>query len=192
MPCSESLTPRPQLPQILLPSMPVGIPGGSDGKASACNAGDPGSIPGSRRSPREGNGSPLQYSCWKISWIEEPGRLHSPWGRKEADVTERLHFPSMPGDQEQLFLGRAIIPLLLTRVLDLLHQQKLIRDQTSNSGNTLWGSCCSSRSENKEQVPLLAHSLGEEWRWAGSLYDVKVGVFLGVGPEEWLRCLPTP
>ena len=102
--------------------------------------------------------------AWKISWIEEPGRLHSPWGRKEADMTERLHFPSMPGDQEQLFLGRAIIPLLLTRVLDLLHQQKLIRDQTSNSGNTLWGSCCSSRSENKEQVPLLAHSLGEEWR----------------------------
>ena len=35
----------------------------SDGKASACNAGDPGSIPGSGRSPREGNGNPLQYSC---------------------------------------------------------------------------------------------------------------------------------
>ena len=37
--------------------------GGSDGKASACNAGDTGSIPGSGRSPGEGNGSPLQYSC---------------------------------------------------------------------------------------------------------------------------------
>ena len=36
---------------------------GSDGKASACNVGDPGSIPGSGRSPREGNGNPLQYSC---------------------------------------------------------------------------------------------------------------------------------
>ena len=36
---------------------------GSDGKASACNAGDPGSIPGSGRSPGEGNGNPLQYSC---------------------------------------------------------------------------------------------------------------------------------
>ena len=35
----------------------------SDGKESSCNAGDPGSIPGSGRSPREGNGSPLQYSC---------------------------------------------------------------------------------------------------------------------------------
>ena len=41
----------------------MGFPGGSDDKASACNVGDPGSIPGSGRSPGEGNGNPLQYSC---------------------------------------------------------------------------------------------------------------------------------
>ena len=40
---------------------------GSDGKVSACNAGDPGSILGSRRSPGEGNGNPLQYSCLENS-----------------------------------------------------------------------------------------------------------------------------
>ena len=40
-----------------------GFPGGSDGKASACNAGDLGSIPGLGRSPGEGNGNPFQYSC---------------------------------------------------------------------------------------------------------------------------------
>ena len=39
------------------------FPGGSDGKASAYNSGDPGSIPGSGRSPGEGNGNPLHYSC---------------------------------------------------------------------------------------------------------------------------------
>ena len=39
------------------------IPGGSDGKESTCNAGDPGSIPGSGRSPGEGNGYLFQYSC---------------------------------------------------------------------------------------------------------------------------------
>ena len=39
------------------------FPGGSDGKVSAYNVGDPGSIPGSGRSPGEGNGNPLQYSC---------------------------------------------------------------------------------------------------------------------------------
>ena len=42
-----------------------GFPDGSDGKESTCNAGDPGSIPGSGRSPEEGNGNPLQYSCLK-------------------------------------------------------------------------------------------------------------------------------
>ena len=41
----------------------MGFPGGSDGKESACSTGDPGSIPGSGRSPGEGNGNPLQYSC---------------------------------------------------------------------------------------------------------------------------------
>ena len=40
-----------------------GFPGGSEIKASACNVGDLGSIPGSGRSPGEGNGNPLQYSC---------------------------------------------------------------------------------------------------------------------------------
>ena len=30
--------------------------------------------------------------AWKIPWTEEPGRLYSPWGRKESDTTERLHF----------------------------------------------------------------------------------------------------
>ena len=40
-----------------------GFPYSSVGKESACNAGDPGSIPGSGRSPGEGNDSPLQYSC---------------------------------------------------------------------------------------------------------------------------------
>ena len=39
------------------------FPGGLEGKASACNAGDRGSIPGSGRSPGEGNGNPIQYSC---------------------------------------------------------------------------------------------------------------------------------
>ena len=40
-----------------------GLPGGLEGKVSASNVGDPGSIPESGRSPGEGNGNPLQYSC---------------------------------------------------------------------------------------------------------------------------------
>ena len=45
----------------------VRYPGGSDGKAPACNTEDLGSIPGSGRSPGEGNGNPLQYSCLENS-----------------------------------------------------------------------------------------------------------------------------
>ena len=65
------------------------FPGGSDGKASVYNAGDPGSIPGWGRVPGEGNGNPLQYSC-----LENPmdGVAWCPWGHKESDMIERLHF----------------------------------------------------------------------------------------------------
>ena len=52
----------------------MGFPGGSDGKESACRAGDPGSISGLGRSPGEGHGNPLQYSYPRIPWTEEPGR----------------------------------------------------------------------------------------------------------------------
>ena len=45
----------------------VGFPGGSDGKESPCNAGDPGLIPGLGRSPGEENGNPLQYFCLENS-----------------------------------------------------------------------------------------------------------------------------
>ena len=67
--------------------VPLDFPGGSDGKASAHNAGDPASIPGSGRSPGEGNGNTLVFL---------PGKSHgrkslvgySPCGRKESDTTE--------------------------------------------------------------------------------------------------------
>ena len=46
---------------------PLGFPGGSDGKETACSAGDLGSVPGSVRSTEEGTGYPLQYSCLENS-----------------------------------------------------------------------------------------------------------------------------
>ena len=53
---------------------------------------DPGSIPGSGRSPGEGNGNPLQHSCLEKSHGRRSLIGYSPWGRKESDTTERLHF----------------------------------------------------------------------------------------------------
>ena len=62
------------------------FPGGSDGKASAYNVGDPGSIPGSGRSPGEGSGNPFQYSCLENptdggAWWATVHGVAKSWGR---------------------------------------------------------------------------------------------------------------
>ena len=54
--------------------------------------GDPGSIPGSGRSPRGRNGNPLQDSCLQNPHGQRSLAGYSPWGHKEPDMTERLHF----------------------------------------------------------------------------------------------------
>ena len=65
------------------------FPGGSDGKASACNAGDPGLIPGLGRSPGEGN-----IPVFLPGEFRGPRSLvgYSPWGHKNSDTTLRLRF----------------------------------------------------------------------------------------------------
>ena len=64
---------------------PWGFPGSSDSKESAYNAAEPGSIPGSGRSPGEGNVNPLQYSC-----LENPLERGAWWADCESVRTERL------------------------------------------------------------------------------------------------------
>ena len=72
------------------------FPGGSDGKASAYNAGDLGSILGSGRSPGEGNGNPLQYSCLENSmdggtwWATVHGVAKSRTRLSDLNLTSRL------------------------------------------------------------------------------------------------------
>ena len=68
--------------------MEMGFPGGSGGKESACNAGDPVSIPGLGRSPGGGHGNPLQSSCLENPHGQRSLAGYSPWGRKELDMTE--------------------------------------------------------------------------------------------------------
>ena len=53
----------------------LSFPDDSDSKESACNAEDPGSVPGSRRSPGERNGNHSSILAWRTPWIEEPSRL---------------------------------------------------------------------------------------------------------------------
>uniref|UniRef100_A0AC11E1C8 Uncharacterized protein n=1 Tax=Ovis aries TaxID=9940 RepID=A0AC11E1C8_SHEEP len=72
----------------MLSRLVIDFLGGSDGKVSVYNVGDPDSIPGLGRSPGEGNGNLLCILAWKIPWTEEPDRLYRPWGHKESDTTE--------------------------------------------------------------------------------------------------------
>ena len=61
---------------------------GSVGRESACNAGDPGSNPGLRRSPGGGHGNPLQYTCLENPHGQRSLEGYSPWGHNESDTTE--------------------------------------------------------------------------------------------------------
>ena len=75
----------------------MGFPGGSDGKESTRNSGDPDSITGLGRSPGKGNDNPFQYSCLENPHGQRSLVGYSPWGCKESDMTERrtlLHYHS--------------------------------------------------------------------------------------------------
>ena len=75
---------------LISPNFITVLPGGSDGEAFAYNAGDLGLIPGSGKSPGEGNGNLLQYSCLENPHYQRNLEGYSPWGCKELDMTERL------------------------------------------------------------------------------------------------------
>ena len=66
-----------------------GLPCSSDGKESACNAGDLCSVPGSGRSSGEGSGNPLQCSCLENPMDRRAWQV-TVWGCKESDTTEEL------------------------------------------------------------------------------------------------------
>ena len=72
----------------------------ADGKASACNAGDLGSIPGLGGSPREGHGNPLKYSC-----LENPQNRGTWWAAKVLDTMEQLSTQACMGPLSVVGVG---------------------------------------------------------------------------------------
>ena len=86
--------------KIKLEGFKTGFPGGSEVKASARNAGDLGSIPGSGRSPGEGNGNPLQYSC-----LENPMDREAWWATVHGVAKSRTRlsdFTHRPARRTQI------------------------------------------------------------------------------------------
>ena len=92
----------------------MGFPSGSYGKKSACNARDPGSIPGSGRFPGEENGNPLQYSAWEIPGTEEPGGVQS-MGSQTVRYGWESNTHTQSGHLVLLLLGDSSL-FLLTRL----------------------------------------------------------------------------
>ena len=131
---------------------PTGLPGGSDGKESACNAGDWCLTPRLGRSPGEGNGHPPQCSCLENPQGQRSLEGYSPWSRKEPDTTERrslsaVHLP-LPFEQEvspagastteqQIPPPSSFLPLLYINLITLPPRRKV-----SRSGSQLFISNC--------------------------------------------------
>ena len=112
---------------ILQPKDTFGFPGGLDGKESACNAGDLGSVPGLGRCPGGWHGNALQYSCLENPHGQRSLAGYSPWGCRESNTTELLRraqkpsfiwrnrspFIPRPGQgQDALSNGRTSTPVL--------------------------------------------------------------------------------
>ena len=75
---------------LLFNTLSRGFPCSSVSKESACSAGNLGSIPGSRRSPGEGNDNPLQYSCLENLMVTRAWQATILGGHKESDTAKRL------------------------------------------------------------------------------------------------------
>ena len=114
------------------------LPGSSDVKEFACKAGDPGLIPGLGRSPGEGNGNPLQYSCLGKSHGQRSLTGYSPRSYKELDMTERLtlHF-WMWGSRE---VTKKLEPQAGCRVL--VYPTFMSKDYSTEELSLEWSNSC--------------------------------------------------
>ena len=84
-PCTEKVC-QPLLRELILHDLPLDLPGGSVVKNPPASVGDTGSIPGSGRSPGEGNGNPLQYSC-----LENPVDRGAWWATVHGVAQSQTH-----------------------------------------------------------------------------------------------------
>ena len=115
-----------------------GFPGGSDCKESTCSAEDPGSIPGSWRSPGEGNGNPFQYLCLenpmdRAAWLRSMGSQ-----RVRHDWVTSLHFIYVSGDSLVAQTVKNPPTMQETQVQSLGQEDPLEKEMTTHSSIPAW------------------------------------------------------
>ena len=147
----------------------MGFPGGSDSKASACNPGDPGSVPGLGRSPGEGNGNPLQYSCLENS---------TDWGTWQATVHGVTKSLIRLSDFTSLHFIEMGIPEYLTCLLRNLYvgQEAIVRTVYGTTDwfkieKGVWQCCLLSPCLSKLYTEHIMRNAGLEELQAG----IKIG-----------------
>ena len=161
------------------------FPGGSDGKVSAYNVGDPGSVPGSGRSPGEGNGNPLQYSCLENPWMRSLVD-YSPWGHKELGTTEQLHFFKFTSIPTVCFPGGSDSTESTCNAGDLGLIPGLGRSPGGGNGNPLQYSFLENpmdRDPSRLQSMEL-HRAGHDWATKHTAYTPQSTLTL---THQWLR-----
>ena len=162
----------------------VTCPGDSEVKASACNAGDLGSIPGSGSSPGGGNGNPLQYSCLENrmdrgAWWATVHGVAKSWTRL-SDLTYLLTYLTCPRSQTWKWWGRCVHPQSPPRrdVLGCRGQPSFLSSQSLNSDNEVPCQGCSDQ--------LCPPQALLEWQARLEVFSEKGSLDLQ-GPAELLR-----
>ena len=143
----------------------LGFPGGSDGKESACNAGDLGSITGLERSPREGHDNPFQYSCLENPHGQRCLAGYSPQGHKELDTIEQLRFLSMlPSGHPWWLSGKESACSARdteTQVLSLDREDPLEKEIATHSSIITWENPWTEKSGGLQFLGL--QRVGHDW-----------------------------
>ena len=120
-----------------------GFPGGSDGKESAYNVGDLGSILGLARSPGGGHGNPFLYSSLKNPQGQRSLVGYSPWGHKELDTTEWLStawlkIQSLPCKKQTRNEGGKIFKICKLKSTWMIFTEELIDSRVETGGILVW------------------------------------------------------
>ena len=164
----------------------MGFPGGSDGEEFACNAGDPGSIPGSRWSPGGGHGNPLQYYCLENSMDRGAWRAIVYWVPKSQTLNDyHFHFSCLLSYLIQQLHRQIVLLSPLNRWESKSSKSFSEFPKATQSGNgrsKIWTRICEPLEFLSLTVRIIKLQEGRSWGWREpvSMYCTILHVFVSV------------